>query len=302
MRRFSFGLALLAAGWLAAPAVTLAQQTQSGAQQRPDTPPGAPNTGQAPNVRPGQPQTQPGPAPQGRVEEHGTAGRGEGSGDQHFVTKASQIDLAEVNLGRVGAQNASNPSVRQFGQKMVQDHTMSSAQLNQIANRKRLQPASRMDDEHQKLMDKLFGVRGPQFDQEYMKHMVMGHQKAVELYQHAAQNSQDDELKQFAAKTLPIVQQHLQMAQQISQSLGGGPGAPAAVGGQPGQQGINQAPVPAPGNAGAPRGQQGINQAPVPAPGNAGTPRSPQGAGPAPTPAPGSQRTTDPAKRSSDDR
>jgi len=250
MRRFLFGVALLAAGLLAAPTVCPAQQTQSGTGKRTDSTSGATTSGQAPKARPNQPQPQTDSSTTTRKEEHGASDAH--SGDQHFVTKASQTDLAEINLGRLAAQNASNPSVRQFGQRMFQDHSSATAQLNQIANRKRLQPASRMDEEHQKLMDKLFGMRGPEFDHEYMKHMVEGHKKAVELYQHESQNGKDDELKQFAAKTLPVVQQHAQMAQQISQSLGSsGSGTPAASG-APRGQGASPAPAPTPASPGTP--------------------------------------------------
>jgi putative membrane protein len=142
--------------------------------------------------------------------------------DQHFVQKASAAGLAEVGLGRLAAERASRAEVKQFGQRMVQDHTKANTELLQIADAKKLQPAQQMDAEHRDLLTKLAGKSGPEFDQIYLKHMVMDHEKAVLLFTKASQQCQDADLKGFAAKTLPTVQEHLQMAKRLANQAAAG--------------------------------------------------------------------------------
>lgn len=137
--------------------------------------------------------------------------------DEQFVMKASKMDLAEVNLGRYAAGKAIKPDVKNYAQKMVVDHTKSSAMLMGIANKKGFRLAQKMDEKHQAMMEKLMALSGPEFDREYMKHMAIDHKKAVALFEHQAKNGKDADLKAFAAKVLPIVRQHLEMAQPYAQ-------------------------------------------------------------------------------------
>lgn len=147
---------------------------------------------------------------------------GEKLTDQEFTKKASETDVAEIGLGQLAAQKASSPQVKQFGQKMVEDHTMSRKMLAQIAASKNLPVVNEMDAKHKELYDKLQGLQGAQFDQVYMKNMVAGHEKAIKLYQQQAQHGSDPALKDFAAKSLPTLNQHYQHAQQIAKALNGG--------------------------------------------------------------------------------
>jgi len=144
----------------------------------------------------------------------------ESSTDQSFVEKASAIDLAEINLGNLAARLGTNEQVKQFGQQMVADHTKSSKMLLAVSDKKSLKSATAMDKKHQELFDKLKTLSGAEFDRDYMKHMVMGHQKAVELYRQEAKQGKDEDLKAFAQKTLPTVEMHHKMAQEINDKIG----------------------------------------------------------------------------------
>ncbi len=131
--------------------------------------------------------------------------------DQHFVTKASASDLAEINLGRLAAQRGSSSEVKQFGQKMVQDHTKASTELLKIADSKNLTPAQQMDQKHQQALQKLSGLQGTEFDRAYLKQLVTDHEEAVQLFTQASKHCRDQDLKAFATRTLPAIQEHLQM-------------------------------------------------------------------------------------------
>jgi len=146
----------------------------------------------------------------------------EGLTDAQFVMKASASDLAEINLGNFAAERAASSQVKQFGQKMVNDHKKSSKELLTIVgNKQNLAPAKKMDAKHEAVLEKLVAIKGVEFDKAYMMHMVMDHKTAVGLFQHQAKNGKDEDLRAFAAKTLPVIQEHLRLAQQITQDLKG---------------------------------------------------------------------------------
>jgi len=156
----------------------------------------------------------------------GTATSGDKEGkpvsDAQFVHKASASDLAEITLGQIGMKQGQSAEVKQFAQQMVTDHTMSSKELLAIAGKKGLAPATQMDEKHKALVGKLLALKGAEFDRAYMEHMVIDHKEAVALFQGEANNGKDADLKAFAAKTLPVIQKHLKMAQELSGRVGSG--------------------------------------------------------------------------------
>jgi len=144
--------------------------------------------------------------------------------DQQFVERASAMDLAEIKLGKIALKNAAGPEAKQFARRMIADHTKSSMELLKIAGPKGLQPSEQPDNKHQALASKMATMKGAAFDRAYLKHMVMDHQKAVSLYQAQARRGQDQDIKAFAAKTLPVVREHLKMARELAGKEGSGEG------------------------------------------------------------------------------
>jgi len=144
--------------------------------------------------------------------------------DQDFSYKACAAGLAEVNLGRIAAKHASDKKVKEFGQKMVDDHEKANKELIDLANKKNLKLASRMDAEHDKLSDKLAKVSGSDFDREYMAGQVKDHEEAVALFEKQAKDGKDKDLKGWADKKLPTLRDHLKMAKEINDKLGKGKG------------------------------------------------------------------------------
>ena len=139
--------------------------------------------------------------------------------DKGFVKTASASDLAEINTSRLAAQRASRPDVKKFAMQMIQDHTKSSEELLKIADKKGLEPAKEMAKKHKEMFEKLSMLQGADFDKEYMAGQVKAHDEAVKLFTNASKNLQDEELKAFASKTLPVIQMHHKMAKEMS---GGG--------------------------------------------------------------------------------
>jgi putative membrane protein len=140
------------------------------------------------------------------------------SADRKFMDKAAQGGMAEVQLGQLATQKANAPEVKQFGQRMVDDHSKANDELKQLASQKGVTLPTTMDKSSQKEYDRLSKLSGAQFDQEYMKHMVSDHKKDVSEFKSEANKSKADaDVKQWAQKTLPTLQEHLTLAQSAEQ-------------------------------------------------------------------------------------
>jgi putative membrane protein len=140
--------------------------------------------------------------------------------DEDFVRKASAADVAEIELGKLASQNAGSPEVKQFGQTMVGDHSKASQELAAIAKKKGFKVSTQMDQKHQEAFGQLSKLKGADFDRKYMAQMVMDHQEAADLFETQAAKGQDADLKNFAAKTVPVIRHHLKHAQQLASNVG----------------------------------------------------------------------------------
>jgi len=137
-----------------------------------------------------------------------------------FATNAAQGGMAEVELGRLATQRAGDVSVREFGARMVADHGRANSELKSIAGQKGIQLPTELNSAQKSEMDKLSKMSGAEFDKEYMSAMLKDHETDVKDFDTQAKEGNDPEIKAFAGKTLPTLQQHLQMAQQAAQKVG----------------------------------------------------------------------------------
>jgi putative membrane protein len=142
--------------------------------------------------------------------------------DQDFIANAAKGNRAEVTLGKMVASKTKDPSVRQFAQQMVKDHSTALNELTQLAQSKNITLPEGLPDDATALQSKLSSASGKALDKDYMDGMVDDHKKDVSEFQDASQNAKDPDVKQWAAKTLPTLQAHLQKAEQIDAKVGGG--------------------------------------------------------------------------------
>ncbi len=136
--------------------------------------------------------------------------------DASFIQTAAQGGMAEIQMGQLADQNSSSPRVKAFADQMIKDHTAGDAQLKQIATAKGAVMPAGPNDDQQKMMATLQGEKGRKFDHDYVAGQIAGHQAMLEAYQTEAASGTDTDLKSFAAQTVPIVQQHLTMAQKLA--------------------------------------------------------------------------------------
>jgi len=135
------------------------------------------------------------------------------SADHNFLMNAAKGGKAEVELGTLASQQATNPAVKQFGERMVKDHTEANNKLQQIAQQMGMTMPNDLPDDAKQLKEKLTNMKGHEFDLTYMQNMVEDHQKDVAEFQREADQGQDPDIKNFAATTLPTLKEHLQLAQ-----------------------------------------------------------------------------------------
>ena len=135
--------------------------------------------------------------------------------DAKFVTTAAQSGMAEVRMGQLFAEAAQTKALRDFGQKLVTDHTKANQELIQIAASKGVSAPSQPAAKHEKMLESLSKLKGAEFDRSAQQHAVMHHQEDVQLFEKASQNLKDTELKAFAAKTLPTLKEHLELAKKL---------------------------------------------------------------------------------------
>jgi putative membrane protein len=135
---------------------------------------------------------------------------------ESFASQAAIIGKAEIELGQIALSNTQNSDVRKYAERMVKDHTAADKKLKAIAAKEDLQLPQSLDQEHAALKTKLQGLKGEDFDRAYVNAMAKGHDKAVALFESASQQAQmPAELKQFAASTLPTLEQHQEMAHSL---------------------------------------------------------------------------------------
>lgn len=143
--------------------------------------------------------------------------------DHTFATMAAQGGMAEVALGQLAQQKASSDAVKQFGQRMVDDHTKVNDELKSIASTKNIALPAEVSAKDKATMDRLSKLSGAAFDRAYMQDMVADHKKDVSEFRHESENGTDADMKAFAAKTLPTLEEHLKMAEQTAaQTKAGG--------------------------------------------------------------------------------
>jgi putative membrane protein len=133
-------------------------------------------------------------------------------GDAKFLQKAAADGLAEVELGRLAQQKAVHEEVKQFAGRMVEDHGKANQELTRVASTNSVTIPTALDKKHQKDLEKLSKQVGPDFDREYMKHMLKDHRKDVKEFREHAKSRKPNDATRFAAATLPTLEDHLRAA------------------------------------------------------------------------------------------
>lgn len=136
--------------------------------------------------------------------------------DSTFAMKAASGGMTEVALGKMATEKGSSQAVKDFGQKMVDDHGKANDELKALASSKNMTLPSAPNAKDQATIDKMSKLSGAAFDKAYTKDMVMDHKNDITLFQKEATSGTDPDVKAFASKTLPTLQDHQKMINDIA--------------------------------------------------------------------------------------
>jgi putative membrane protein len=140
--------------------------------------------------------------------------------DHKFVKNAAEGGMAQVKFGELAAQKATNPEVKAFGQKMVDDHTALGNKLMPVAQQMGITPPTSLDKKDQAEYNRLNALSGDAFDKAYVKAMVADHKKDLSDFKYEASNTNNTDLKQVAKQGQQVIQQHYEMVQKLSSEVG----------------------------------------------------------------------------------
>jgi len=139
--------------------------------------------------------------------------------DTKFMKEAAMGGMEEVELGKLAAQKATDADVKSFGQKMVDDHSKANDQLQQLATQKGVTLPTGGSTQQKNDMARLGKLSGAAFDKAYVSLMVKDHKKDVAEFKKESKSAKDADLKSWAGTTLPTLQDHLKMIEDISAKM-----------------------------------------------------------------------------------
>jgi putative membrane protein len=143
-----------------------------------------------------------------------------GAPDARFAREAAMGGMLEVELGKVAVQKASSDRVKQFGQRMVDDHSKANDELKSIAAKENITLPTELDAKHKAMVDRFSNMSGSAFDRAYMRDMVRDHETDIADFQRESNSGANNDLKTWATTTLPTLQEHLRIAKDDESALG----------------------------------------------------------------------------------
>ncbi|MGV3572148.1 MAG: DUF4142 domain-containing protein [Ramlibacter sp.] len=140
-------------------------------------------------------------------------------GDRKFIEAAASSGMFEVQVSQLAASKATDAQVKSYASMLVDHHTAANNELVKIANARGVELPAAPKRSLRKDIEKLGKKSGAEFDRDYVREVgIKAHEKDIKLFQKASKDAKDPELKAFAAKTLPVLQDHLAQAQKLPQA------------------------------------------------------------------------------------
>jgi putative membrane protein len=149
--------------------------------------------------------------------------------DTQFAKKAAQGGMAEVKLGQLAQEKGTSDSVKKFGQRMVEDHAKAGDELKRAAAQENIGLPGDISAKDQATYDSLSKLSGAAFDRAYARDMVKDHEEDFADSNKEANGGKNAAIKDFAAQTLPTLQDHLKEAKEMRQNVSASNSTPAKV-------------------------------------------------------------------------
>lgn len=135
--------------------------------------------------------------------------------DAEFVKKAASGGMLEVKLSENAQTRVTNPDVRQYAARLVRDHAKANNELKAAAQSASVPVPDVMSEKDQKVLDHFKDIKGENYDREFIDHMVKDHEEDIAAFRRASQEAKHAQIKTFAARTLPTLEEHLRIAKDL---------------------------------------------------------------------------------------
>jgi len=139
--------------------------------------------------------------------------------DSEYMVAAAEVDMKEIELGKLAQQKGMSADVKALGKMMVDEHTASSATTKALATKKNITLPASLTDKGKEGMDDLTDKTGKDFDKKYADMMVDGHEKTIEKMEKASEDAKDEEIRMWAANMLPTLRKHLEHAKMVKEKV-----------------------------------------------------------------------------------
>ena len=136
--------------------------------------------------------------------------------DQDFLKKAAEINLTEIELGKVAERVSTDPNIKKMAGMIVKDHAQANNQLARLAASKGVTLPTAVPTGEQRTLNSIEKAQGDKFNKEFLSFNTKGHQEAIALFEKESARTQDPDIKAWAQKMVPALKEHLAMAQHES--------------------------------------------------------------------------------------
>jgi len=140
--------------------------------------------------------------------------------DKTFVMKAASGNMHEVKLGEMASKKGTATEVKEFGRRMVKDHTKSLGDLRKAAKAAGIDVPDKMSKHHQDHVARFEKMDAKGFDAAYVRHMIHDHEEDVALFEQASKDVKNSDLRKYADQTLPVIRDHLNTIKKVGDTLG----------------------------------------------------------------------------------
>lgn len=139
--------------------------------------------------------------------------------DSEFLIDIAEVNLAEIEIGKLAQTKSTNPEVKKFGKMLVDEHTKSASEVSALAKAKNFTLPTSLTQEGQDEYKKLNEKSGLDFDKKFADMMIDGHEKAIDKLKKATEDAKDQDVKLWASNNIAPLTAHLEHAKLLKQDL-----------------------------------------------------------------------------------
>ncbi len=140
--------------------------------------------------------------------------------DKQFMVTAARTDMTLAHEGRMAEDQAARADIKDFGKTLVQDHSTAYWQLSELAAKTGVTIPKGINIGHDRAIEQLVHLKGARFDRQFTTDEIAADRQLLAAFRREAKDGRDADVKAFASKMIPVLQKHLQLAEQFAKPVG----------------------------------------------------------------------------------